>query len=333
MKALLIREFGPLNSLKVEEVADPIPGSDEVLIEVRATAVNFVDTLVVTGAYQFLPERPFSPGKLPTGIVLSIGADVQNVKPGDRVLTLAEHGGYAQKALAKAHDCYKLPEGLPFTQAAGMALAYDTAWFALRERARAKAGESVLVLGATGGVGLAAVQLARAYGLKVIAGISSPAKRQMVIDAGADHCVDLSAANLRDSLREQVYALTDGQGVDIVLDPLGDDIFDAALRTVAWCGRLVVIGFAAGRIPTVKVNYLLLKNIEVSGVQVSDYRKRRPDMMQHCMDEIFRLFQEGKLVPLPTTEVALEDAADALEKVSTRQARGRMILTPNGTEA
>ncbi|WP_397473604.1 NADPH:quinone oxidoreductase family protein [Pusillimonas sp.] len=329
MKAILIREFGPLESLTIEEVADPVPASDEVLIEVRATAINYVDSLVVTGAYQFLPERPFSPGKLPAGVVLAVGDSVKNVKPGDRVLTLAEHGGYAQKAVAKAHDCFTLPDNLPFVQAAGMALAYDTAWFSLCERGRAKAGDSVLVLGATGGVGMAAVQLARAYGLKVIAGISSPEKREMVLNAGAHHCVDLAAPNLRDSLREQVYALTDGQGVDIVLDPLGGDIFSAALRTVAWCGRLVVIGFAAGEIPTVKVNYLLLKNIEVSGVQVSDYRKRRPDMMQHCLDEIFRLYGEGGLVPTPTNTVSLEEAADALMRVSTRQASGRMILVPN----
>lgn len=329
MKALLIREFGPLDSLKIEEVADPVPASDEVLIEVHATAINYVDTLVVTGAYQFLPERPFSPGKLPAGVVLAVGDSVKGFKPGDRVLTLAEHGGYAQKAVAKAHDCFILPDDLAFEQAAGMALAYDTAWFSLCERGRAKAGETVLVLGATGGVGMAAVQLARAYGLTVIAGVSSPAKRDMVIKAGAHHCVDVSAPNLRDSLREQVYALTDGKGADIVLDPLGGDIFDAALRTVAWCGRLVVIGFAAGRIPTVKVNYLLLKNIEVSGVQVSDYRKRRPEMMRHCMEEIFRLYGEGRLMHTPTTTVPLEGAVDALTQVSTRQAPTRMILTPN----
>lgn len=329
MKALLIREFGPLDSLKIEDVADPVPASDEVLIEVHATAINYVDTLVVTGAYQFLPERPFSPGKLPAGVVLAVGDSVKEFKPGDRVLTLAEHGGYAQKAVAKAHDCFILPDDLAFEQAAGMALAYDTAWFSLCERGRAKAGETVLVLGATGGVGMAAVQLARAYGLTVIAGVSSPAKRDMVIKAGAHHCVDVSAPNLRNSLREQVYALTDGKGADIVLDPLGGDIFDAALRTVAWCGRLVVIGFAAGRIPTVKVNYLLLKNIEVSGVQVSDYRKRRPEMMRHCMEEIFRLYGEGRLMHTPTTTVPLEGAVDALIQVSSRQAPARMILTPN----
>jgi NADPH2:quinone reductase len=329
VKAILIREFGPIASLQLEEVADPIPGPDEVLIEVHATAVNFVDTLVVTGKYQFLPQRPFSPGKLPAGRVLAVGEAVREFAPGDRVLSLAEHGGYAQKAVAKAADCFKLPHDLPYSQAAAMSLAYDTAWFALRERARARAGESVLVLGAGGGVGLAAIQLARAFGLKVIAAISGDAKRELVMQAGADACVDLAAPNLRDSLREQVYAVNDGQGVDIVLDPLGDAIFDAALRAVAWCGRLVVIGFAAGNIPSVKVNYLLVKNIEVSGLQVSDYRKRRPELMQECMQDIFRLYGEGKLMPMPTTEVGLEGAAAALQKVADRSATGRMILTPN----
>lgn len=329
MKAVVIREFGDIESHKVEDIAAPIPADDEVLIEVHATAVNFVDSLVVTGAYQFLPARPFSPGKLPTGIVLAVGAGVQGLRAGDRVLTLAEHGGYAEQALAKAKDCFLLPATLPFTQAAAMALSYDTSWFALMERARAQAGETVLVLGASGGVGLAAVQLARAYGLKVLAGVSDPAKAELALRAGADACIDLSVDNLRDSLKDQVHAANDGRGADIVLDPLGDRFFDAAIRAVAWCGRLVVIGFAAGQIPTLKVNYLLLKNIEVSGLQVSDYRKRRPALMQHCMNEVFRLYGEGRLLPLPVEEVGLQQAMAALERVATRKARGRVILTPH----
>ncbi|ALM82227.1 NADPH:quinone oxidoreductase family protein [Bordetella sp. N] len=328
MKAVVIHEFGDIASHHVEDTADPIPADDEVLIAVHATAVNFVDTLVVTGTYQFLPKRPFSPGKLPAGIVLATGARVQNVRPGDRVLTLAEHGGYAQKAVAKARDCFFLPDALSFTQAAAMALAYDTAWFALMDRGRSQQGETVLVLGATGGVGLAAVQLARAYGLKVLAGVSDPAKAELARRAGADACIDLSVPDLRDRLRDQVYAANEGKGADIVLDPLGDRFFEAAIRAVAWCGRLVVIGFAAGAIPTLKVNYLMLKNIEVSGLQVSDYRKRRPDLMQRCMEEIFRLYGEGRLLPLPVEEVGLEQAMAALIRVATRQARGRVILTP-----
>ncbi len=333
MKAVLIREFGPIESLKIEDVADPVAGPGQVLIDVQATAVNFVDLLVVAGTYQFLPERPFVPGKLPTGIVSAVGEGVTNVRVGDRVLTLAEQGGYAQKALAKATDCFRLPDSMPFVEAASMALAYDTAWFALCERGRAKAGETVLVLGASGAVGLAAVQLAKAYGLKVIAGISGPAKADLVKAAGADAWIDLSKDNLRDSIREQVHALTGGKGADIVLDPLGGDIFDGAVRAVAWCGRMVLIGFAAGRIPTLKMNYVLVKNIEVSGIQVSDYRKRTPDKMAHCMAEIFRLYEEGRLMSSPTRTFPLESVQEALGALQNRKAAARLILLPHGDPA
>jgi NADPH2:quinone reductase len=331
MKAVLIREFGPIEALRVEEVADPVPRAGEVLIDVQATAANFVDTLVVTGKYQFLPARPFVPGKLPTGIVSALGEGVTGLSVGDRVMTLAEQGGYAQKAAVRASDCFCIPDSLSFVDAASMALAYDTAWFSLCDRGRAVAGETVLVLGAGGGVGLAAVQLAKAYGLKVIAGLSGAAKVDLVTQAGADAWIDLSRDNPRESIREQVYALTDGKGADIVLDPLGGDYFDGAIRAVAWCGRLVVIGFAAGRIPTLKVNYVLLKNIEVSGVQVSDYRKRTPDKMAYCMAEIFRLYGEGKLSAAPSQTYPLESAAAALQALLDRTAPGRMILVPQGT--
>ena len=330
MKAVLIREFGPVASLRVEDVPDPVPESGEVLIGVQAAAVNFVDLLVVSGKYQFLPDLPFVPGKLPAGVVIAVGQDVETLKVGDRVLTLAEHGGYAQKAIARASDCYRLPDGLSYVDAASMALAYDTAWFSLCDRGRAVAGETVLVMGASGGVGLAAVQLAKAYGLKVIAGVSGAAKADLVIRAGADAWIDLSCDNPRDSIREQVYALTDGRGADIVLDPLGGDYFDGAIRAVAWCGRMVVIGFAAGRIPTLKVNYVLLKNIEVSGVQVSDYRKRTPEKMAHCMSEIFRLHVEGRLMAAPSSTYPLESASEALSALQDRSAAGRLILVPNG---
>jgi NADPH2:quinone reductase len=329
MKAVVIRSFGSVEDLKVEEIDDPRPGPGQVVIDVQATAANFVDLLVISGKYQFLPERPFVPGKLPTGVVAALGEGVSGLQVGDRVLTLAEHGGYAQKAVVEASQCFPLPESLSFVDAAGMALAYDTAWFALCERGRAAEGETVLVLGATGGVGLAAIQLAKAYGLNVIAAVSDMSKADLVMQAGAHACVDLSRQNLRDSLREQVYALTDGKGADIVLDPLGDVYFDAALRAVAWCGRLVVIGFAAGNIPTVKVNYLLLKNIEVSGIQVSDYRKRTPKKMAHCMAEIFRLHAEGKLMPSPSTTYPLESAREALIGLRDRKVSGRQILLPH----
>jgi NADPH2:quinone reductase len=208
--------------------------------------------------------------------VRTLGAGVTDLKVGDRVLAMAESGGYAQVCAVDAKSCYALPDKMSFPEAAASSLVYDTSWFALRERARLSDGETVLVLGASGGVGLASVQLAKAMGARVLGAIANMDKAQMVRDAGADGIIDLSAPDLHENLRAQVYAQNDGKGADIVLDMLGGDFFDAAVRALAWCGRLVVIGFAAGRIPSLKMNYVLVKNIEVSGLQVSDYRKRRP---------------------------------------------------------
>jgi NADPH2:quinone reductase len=328
MRAAFVREFGGPETLSLEDAPDPVAGPDDVVVDIQATAANFVDLLVIGGKYQFLPPRPFVPGKLPAGIVASVGANVRDLKGGDRVLTLAEQGGYATKVSVPAKECIRLPDAMSFVEAAAMALAYDTAWFAICERARAKAGESLLVLGASGGVGLAAIQLGKAYGMRVLAGIANPAKQGLVREAGADAIIDLAAPDLRDSLREQVYAQTGRQGADVVLDTLGDDFFDAAIRAVAWRGRLVVIGFAAGRIPTLKVNYVLLKNMEVSGLQVSDYRKRMPDLMRQCYSEIFKLYEAGKLSAPPTTTFGLDDAQNALIALRDRQTLGRAILIP-----
>jgi NADPH2:quinone reductase len=329
MRAAVVKEFGPILSHKLDSLPDPAPAPGEVLVTIKAAAVNFVDSLVVTGKYQFLPERPFAPGKLPAGVVSALGAGVQDVKVNDRVLTMAEQGGYAERVAIPARDCFKLPDAMSFVDAAAMALVYDTAWFALRERARLQSGESVLVLGATGGVGLASIQLAKALGARVLAGVANPEKRALALDAGADAIIDLSKENLREALREQVFANNNGSGVDIVLDPVGGDAFEAALRALAWRGRLVVIGFAAGRIPSVKANYLLVKNIEVSGLQVSDYRKHRPALMAQCMGEIFALFEAGKLKPAPTVTRPLEDFARALQDVVDRRVAGRVVLVPN----
>lgn len=328
MRAVVVREFGQPEDLAIEEQHSPSPGPDEIRIDVRATAVNFVDLLVISGTYQFLPPRPFTPGKLPAGVVSAVGTNVQHLRPGDRVLTLAEHGGYAEQAIARAADSYRLPDALGFTDAAAMALGFDTAWFALRERGRLQRGESVLVLGATGSVGLAAIQLAKAFGAHVLAGVSSLAKADAVRAAGADEVIDLSVPNLHDSLREQVRAVTNGQGADVIIDSLGDRFFNPALRALAWSGRLVVVGFAAGEIPTVKVNYLLLKNIEVSGLQVSDYRKRTPERMRECFEEIFQLFDKSLIDPPPTSVRPLDEFAHALVQVRDRKAKERIVLTP-----
>jgi NADPH:quinone reductase len=288
--------------------------------------VNYVDLLMVGGTYQFLPRLPFIPGKGPAGIVTALGRDVTNLNLGDRVLAMAEEGGYAETVALRADQCNPLPAVMSFTEAASLSLVYDTAWFALRERGRLEPGESVLVLGASGGVGRAAVQLAHAMGARVLAGISRPERAADVQAAGADHVIDLSSNDLHDSLRKQVYAATEGNGADVILDPLGGVIFEAAVRALAWRGRLVVIGFAAGAIPSIKTNYLLLKNIEISGLQISDYRKRRPEQVALCFAEIFSLYEQGKLKPAPTTLFPLEEAGAALAAVRDRKLAGRAVL-------
>jgi NADPH2:quinone reductase len=329
MRAVVVSEFGPVDSHRLGELPDPPARAGEVVVDIQATAVNFVDLLVVTGKYQFLPQRPFAPGKLPAGIVSATGSGVTDLAIGDRVLTLAEHGGYAQKVGVPASQCFKLPASMSFVDAAAMALVYDTSWFALRERARLKPHEVVLVLGGSGGIGLASIQLAKAMGARVLAGIATPGKADLVRDAGADEIIDLSKSDLRESLRAQVYAKNNGNGVDAVIDPIGGDAFDAVLRAVAWRGRVVVVGFASGRIPEIKANYLLLKNIEVSGLQVSDYRKRMPDLMAQCMHEIFALYEAGKLKPVPTVTYPLERFAAAMHDVQDRRVRGRAVLVQN----
>jgi len=266
MKAVVIREFGGIENASLGDTPKPEPKAGEVLLEIKATAVNFVDLVMMGGTYQFKPQLPFVPGKLPAGVVASVGAGVTAFKPGDRAIAMAEQGGFAEFVAMPENQCIKLPPSLPFDEAAAMSLIYDTAYFALRDRARIKAGESVLVLGATGGVGLAAVQLAKAFGATVLAGVSSKDKTDIVRAAGADHVIDLAAPDLKESLRAQVFDKAGNQGVDIVIDMLGGDYFDAAVRALAWCGRLVVIGFASGRIPSLPANLALLKSCDVRGV-------------------------------------------------------------------
>lgn len=328
MRAVILREFGGIGDLDFGTLPDPSPGANEVLLRVDAVSVNFVDLLVIGGKYQFLPDRPFPPGKMANGTVIGVGQDVTSLNVGDRVQTMAESGGFAEQMVVAPDQCILLPDSLSAADAASVSLVFDTAWFALRDRARIQEGDSVLVLGATGAVGYAAVQLARAMGARVLAGVSSMAKADSAMASGADAVIDLSADNLRDSLRSQVYEQTDGNGADIVLDMLGGDVFDAAIRAVAWKGRLVVIGFAAGRIPTLKVNYVLLKNIEVSGLQVSDYRKRDMPLMRRCFEEVYSLIAAGKVQPAATHTFALAQYDQALAAISERPATGRIVLLP-----
>ena len=326
MRAIVVEQFGKPEDLCVGEAAAPSPGPGEVLVEIHAASVNYVDILVVGGAYQFLPSLPFIPGKSPTGIVTALGSGVTSLAVGDRVLATAEHGGYAEAVTIDAAQCHRLPPGLGFADAAAMSVVYDTSWVALRSRARLQRGETVLVLGAAGGVGHASVQLAKAMGARVLAGVSRPERAAAARGAGADAIIDLGRDDLRDSLRDQVYAETGGRGADIIIDPLGGAIFDAALRALAWCGRLVVIGFAAGGIPTLRTNYLLLKNIEVSGLQITDYRKRRPAELKTAYAEIFGYCTLGLVQAAPVNLFPLERAGDALAAVRDRRIDGRAVL-------
>jgi NADPH2:quinone reductase len=328
MRAVQVSEFGSCDKASVAEVAVPVAGPGQVVIDVQAVPLNFVDLLVISGKYQVLPPLPFTPGQGPAGIVVTLGEGVTHVALGDRVLAMAESGGYAQYCVVDAKSCYGLPGSMSFPEAASASLVYETSWFALRERARLAQGETVLVLGASGGVGLAAVHLAKAMGARVLGAIANTDKAQLVRDAGADAIIDLSAPDLHESLRAQVHAHTGGQGADIVLDMLGGDFFDAAVRALAWCGRLVVIGFAAGRIPALKMNYVLLKNIEVSGLQGSDYRKRRPERAVDCYREVFGLFESGRLKAPVFETMPLGDFRAGLHKIEQRAATGRIVLLP-----
>jgi NADPH2:quinone reductase len=327
MRAVLINQFGSFKDAILEETLDPLPKAGEVLVEIYATAVNYVDLLLIAGKHQSRPATPYIPGKGPAGIVSSIGDGVTDLTPGDRVIAMCEPGGgYAEKIALPATQCHKIPDTLTFSEAAGMALVFDTAWFALRERARMQKGETVLILGASGGVGLAAIELVKALGGRALAGISSRNKERLVLEAGADEVIWLDNENIHDDLRKQVFAATNHNGADIIIDPLGDRFLGAGLRALAWCGRLVIIGFAAGLIPSIKANYLLVKNIEVSGLQIGDYRKRTPNKTAQCFNEIFALYQNGKIKPLPVEVLPIEQFQDALERVERREVQGRIVL-------
>lgn len=326
MRALVIHEHGPIENLRLETFAEPRPGPEGILIDVHAASVNFPDLLVIGGSYQRLGPTPFVPGKDLSGTVAAVGASVTNLKPGDRVMAQVEYGAYAERAVASSGNCYRMPARMSFTEGAAMGLVYITAHFALVERAALKAGEVVLVTGAAGGVGLATVQLAKALGATVIAAVSSEEKAALARANGADHVVFTEVPDLREKLRQQISAVLGKRGVNIVIDSVGGDVFDASLRTLAWCGRLVIVGFAAGRIPEVKTGYLLVKNISLIGLQASDYRDREPEKVQRVQRELFALYERGRLKPHVMASYPFEAWRDALAMVRDRKVLGKVIL-------
>jgi NADPH:quinone reductase len=332
MKAVMASVLGAIEDLSVVDLPDPAPGPGEVLVAVRAAGVNYPDLLVVQGRYQNRPPLPFIPGKEAAGIVLAVGPGVDGCREGDRVLAFVEYGAYCEKLVTPASSCFVIPHEMDIVEAAAFGLAYQTAYFALVERANLKAGETVLVTGAAGGVGLACVQLAHALGARVIAAVSSFEKAELARSAGADAVIDLSPGNLRDFIRDEVRALTDGKGADVVCEIVGGDVFDGAIRAVAWSGRLVVLGFAGGRIPSISANYVLVKNIAVMGMHWSDYRDWHPQTMRRAQDALFKLYQQGKLRTEISGRYPIDHVTQALAMLRDRQVRGKVVLMMHGNQ-
>jgi NADPH:quinone reductase len=329
MRAVLVRAHGPYDSPRVEEIPELVPGEGEVVLETRAIGVNYPDVLVIEGKYQTLPPRPFSPGKEMTGVVRAVGTGVTSCKLGDRAMALIEHGAYAEQVRAPENQVFVLPDGMSFSHGAALGLAYQTAHFALIDRGQYRLGETVLVTGATGGVGLAAIQVAKALGATVLAAVSGPHRAELARANGADQIMDLSLPQLRESLRSQIYAVTGKRGVDVVIELVGGEVFDAAMRVLAWRGRMVVVGFTSSRVPEIKANYLLVKNIAVSGLQVSDYRDRDPAWMRRVQAELFHLYLGGKIKPHIAATYPLSRFAEALARFGRRDVVGKLILVPD----
>jgi NADPH2:quinone reductase len=327
MRAVRVHETGPPSSVRVETVPDLHPGPGEVRIDVHAIGVNYPDVLVVAGTYQNQPPRPFSPGKEAAGIVAAIGDGVTAFRPGERVSVQVEHGAYAEQIVAAQDLVHPIPAAASFDDAAAIGLVGQTAHFALVDRGQLRPGETVLITGAGGGVGLAAVQIAKALGATVLAGVRNEPHARATQQAGADHVVDLAGPNLRGQLREQVFAVTGGKGADLIIDQVGGDVFDAGLRALAWRGRLVVVGFAAGRVPDLRAGYLLVKNIALAGLQWSDYRDREPAWVRRVQGELWQLYETGRLNPRIMRRFPLEQAADALELVKAGKVTGKIVLT------
>jgi NADPH2:quinone reductase len=327
MRAVLVRELKNRDAVGLGEVAEPTPGPGQVLIQVAASSVNFPDILMLDGKYQIRPEPPFVLGKEAAGTVVALGEGETGLATGDRVIAEVDYGGFAERMAAPANAVFKIPDDMDFPTAAAMGLVYQTAWLALFARAGLEPGDVVLVNGASGGVGMATVELAHASGVTVLAGLSTPAKAEAVLAAGADHVIDLSRDDLRNSLRRQVADAIGKRGVDIVVDMLGGLPFEASLRALGFGGRAVVVGFAAGEIPAVKTNYLLLKNIGVLGSTYNGYLETRPDLVARAHDEILELWRQGKLKPNIMRSYPAAEARQALADVEGRKVTGKIVIT------
>ena len=326
MRAIVCENWGDPDTLKLGELPPPVMGPGQVRIRMRAAGVNFADTVLVRGNYQEKPELPFAPGLEGAGEILEVAEDVATFKPGDRVMAVVSAGGFAEEAVCNASTVFPLPEGMDYPTAAAFPVAYGTSHLALVHRARLQPGETVLVLGAGGGVGLTAIECAKAIGATVIAAASSPEKLALAAERGADHLINYTESDLRAELRK----LTEGNGVDVVYDPVGGDLAQAAMRSMAWCGRFLVIGFASGDVPQFPGNYLLVKNISIIGVYWGAYRTKEPEIFRNGFAELLGWWAEGRLKPHVSKIFPLAQAPQALAMLENRQSTGRLVIDIDG---
>lgn len=326
MRAILCNEWGEPDTLTLGDAPSPVAGPGEVTVRMRAAGVNFADLVLVRGNYQEKPPFPFSPGLEGAGEILTLGEGVTGFAPGDRVMVVIGVGGYAEEVAVSVNGVFPIPDGMDFTTAAGFPVAYGTSHLALTERGALQAGETLLVLGAGGGVGLTAVECGKALGATVIAAASTPEKLALAQAHGADHVINYVDEDLRASVRK----LTDGRGVDVVYDPVGGDLSKTALRSLAPSGRLLVIGFAAGDVPQIPANYLLVKNIAAVGVYWGWYRLNAPELFRASFDTLGKWYAEGRLKPHISQVFPLAQVPEAMGVLESRQATGRLVIDIDG---
>ncbi|HEV3134078.1 MAG TPA: NADPH:quinone oxidoreductase family protein [Acidimicrobiia bacterium] len=323
MRAVLCREYGPPESLTLEDVDDPTAGDGRVVVEVRACAVNFPDVLIIQNLYQFKPPVPFSPGAEIAGVVSSVGPGVDGVSVGDRVFASTGWGGLAEKIAVDADSLIPIPDGIDFAPASSFLYAYGTSHYALKDRGRLEPGETLVVLGAAGGVGLAAVELGAVMGATVIAAASSDDKLELCREYGATMTINYASEDLKSRIRD----LTGGAGADIVYDPVGGPYSEPALRATAWEGRFLVVGFAAGEIPAIPLNLTLLKGCDIVGVFWGAFVGREPDRHRRNVEELIGWWREGKLRPHVSSTYPLERAPEAIRELADRKAKGKVVVT------
>ncbi|HEU5228571.1 MAG TPA: NADPH:quinone oxidoreductase family protein [Ktedonobacteraceae bacterium] len=322
MKAVLCKEYGPPESLVIDEVESPRAGRGQVVIQVKACGVSFPDTLIIQGKYQFKPPMPFSPGGELAGIVQEVGSGVEHIKVGDHVIAFTGWGGYAQEVVTEASRIIPMPANMDFATAAIFIMTYGTSHYALKDRAHLKAGETLLVLGAAGGVGLAAVELGKVIGARVIAAASSDEKLAVCKQYGADEVINYTTEDLKDRIKE----LTSGNGVDVIYDPVGGKYAEPALRGMGWEGRYLVVGFADGEIPRIPLNLTLLKGCAIVGVFWGSFIARDPERNQQHLRELLSWYSSGKIKPFISATYTLEQAPQALRDMMERKVKGKVAL-------